>query len=202
MEQSRTDGDGRPESAAIAQMRSQLEGMLGAQECQDECFGAAALTALGELAAALGTVDALTACLSASLRRWSQQHGGAASAPPWWPTLLPGEAPSELLCAALAAVERIGPDLRPDVVAALRGALLVRMGHDEEAIALLLTAIAQDARTPERFVDFVVAAARCGDRRAAQRALQSLRARAAEPAHVDSLRWRRALQAATAACDG
>jgi hypothetical protein len=199
MEQTRNDGNGRPDAAAIAQMRSQLEGMLGAQECQDECFGAAALTALGELAGALGTVDALTMCLSASLRRWSQQHGGASSAPPWWPTLMPSEAPSELLCAALAAVERIGPDLRPDVVAALRGALLVRMGHDEEASGLLLAAIAQDARTPERYVDFVVATARCGDRKAALRALQSLRTRAAEPAHADSLRWRRALAAATAA---
>lgn len=183
-------------------MRSKLESMLGAQECQDECFGASALMALGELTLALGAAGSLAKCLEGSLRRWSEQHGGASAATPWWPTLLPGEASAELLAGALAAVERVGPDLRPDVAAALRGAMLLRLGRDEEAIGALLAAIVCDARAPERYVDLVVALARCGDRASAQRALLGLKARASESAHVASLRWRRALQAATAALGG
>lgn len=190
-------GDTR-EALELARMRAQLEDLLDEHDRQDERFGANALAAVGELTAAIGSPAALAACLTTSLRRWAGPHGGVGDVAPWWPTVLPDDAPPKLLCAALAAVDRVGAGLHEVVAAAVRGALLLRLGANAVALPHLAAAAASVDCAPEALVDRIVAAARAGDRAQAQRALASLRARAQAATHAASLRWRRCLQLATA----
>lgn len=183
----------------VAQLQSRLETLLGAQECHDECFGGMAVLAVGELALALLEGDKLQACLQSSLAAWVQRHGGGSVAAPWWPTQLPGSAEPAMFAAALAVVDASRGELRPDVTAALRGALLLRLGRASEAATALRAAIVRDARAPERHVDLVLALAQLGDHDAALRALAGLRAQAAQAGHGSDLRWRRAVEAGAAA---
>lgn len=183
----------------VAQLQSRLETLLGAQECQDECFSGAAVRAVGELAAALLVGDKLEGCLAGSFAGWVRQHGGGATVAPWWPTLLPGSAEPALFEAALAVLNRVGGELRPDVVAALRGALLLRLGRASEAVTALRAAIVRDARAPERHVDLVLALAQIGDHDGALRALAGLRVHLAQGGRGSDERWRRAVAASAAA---
>lgn len=183
----------------FALMRARLEDMLEEHDAQDAVFGAAAVVAIGELSAAIGSDAALATCMAASLRHWAGSHGGVGGVAPWWPTLLPDGASHALLFAALGAVDRVGADLDASVAAAVRGALLLRLGAKTAALPRLNAAAAEPACAPETLVDLVVVAARTGDRALAIRAFARLRARAEQAEHAASLRWRRCLLAATAA---
>lgn len=187
------------EAPALALLRERLEDLLEEHDRHDADFGASAVAAIDDLSAALGSDAARTACLSASLRRWAGPHGGVGDVAPWWPTALPDGAPVALLRAALAAVERVGDGLHEQVAAAARGALLLRLGAPAAALVRLNAAAADPACAPETLVDLVVAAARAGDRARAMRALADLRRRAGVARRAASLRWRRCVQAATAA---
>ena len=195
MDRDREDEVVDREAPEWAFLRARLEDLLEEHDRQDAGFGASAVVALGDLASALGSDAARTACLAASLRRWAVTHGDV---PPWWPTLLPDDAPPALLAAALAAVDRVGVGLDARIAAAMRGALLLRLGANAAALSFLNAAAAAPACAPETLVDLVVAAARAGDRARAVRVLAGLRARAGAASHAASLRWRRCLQAATA----
>lgn len=199
MDQERDDEVVDREAPELARMRARLEDLLEEHDGHDADFGAAAVVALGELTAAFGSDAALATCMAASLRRWAGSHGGVGDVAPWWPTLLPDGAPPALLCAALAAVDRVGADLDVGVAAAMHGALLLRLGASAVALPRLNAAAAAPTCAPETLVDLVVAAARAGDRARAVRALSGLRTRAGAASHAASLRWRRCLQAAMAA---
>lgn len=187
------------EAPELARMRAQLEDMLEARDGHDADFGATSVLALGELAAAFGSDAALATCMAASLRRWAGPHGGVGDVAPWWPTLLPEGAPPALLCAALAAVDRIGAGLGAGVAAAVRGALALRLGATAVALPCLHAAASAPTCAPESLVDLIVAAARTADRAQALRALARLRALAGAAGPAASLRWRRCLHVATAA---
>lgn len=192
------DGGGMREALELSRMRAQLEDLLDEHDGQTERFGAHALAAVGELTAAIGSPAALSACLTASLCRWAGPHGGVGDVAPWWPTLLPDVAPPRLLCAALAAVDRVGAGLHAGVAASVRGALLLRLGANTVALPHLAAAAAEPDCAPETLVDLVVAATRAGEPALAVRALAILRERAGATTNAASLRWRRCLQVATA----
>ena len=183
----------------VAQLQSRLESLLGAQECQDECFSSSAVRAVGELAASLLATGKLEECLSASFSAWVRQHGGGAVTVPWWPTMLPGTADPALLEAAHRILGRVGGELRFDVASAMRGALLLRLGRASEAATALRAAIVRDARAPERHVELVIALAQIGDHDGALRALAGLRAQFAQASRGGDERWRRAIETCAAA---
>lgn len=183
----------------VAQLQSRLETLLGAQECQDECFSGAAVRAVGELAATLLASDKLESCLAGSFEAWVRQHGAGPAAAPWWPTLLPGTADPAVFETALRIAGRVVGELRADVALALRGSLLLRLGRASEAATALRGAIVRDARAPERHVDLVLALAQIGDHDGALRALAGLRAQLAQRGPGSDERWRRAVETCAAA---
>jgi hypothetical protein len=133
-----------------------------------------AIAAPAELARWLHERDRLATFLRGSFTRW--QTAAPPIASPWWPAYL-DDAPQPVLAAGLAVL-----DERTEPPAALRGALLLRLGRAEAALPVLESALAAAAAvpSPELLADVAVARQRLGDATGSSAALAQLAKLAAD----------------------